>query len=182
MPTASELSALLRERAITSREIVEDLLARRDEVGAYIVRFDGAALEAADRLDRERARGRIRSALHGVPIAVKDLVATSEAPTTSQSRVTPLVPAGVDAPAITRLRAAGAITARHRHLKTEEIYHITAGRGLMTLGEKRFEVAVGDTVCIGPGTAHCIECIGVVALELLCACAPAYAHDDTELL
>ena len=76
----------------------------------------------------------------------------------------------------------GAITARHRHLKTEEIYHITAGRGLMTLGEKRFEVAVGDTVCIGPGTAHCIECIGVVALELLCACAPAYAHDDTELL
>ncbi len=76
----------------------------------------------------------------------------------------------------------GAKTERHRHHQTEEIYHITAGRGLMTLGEKRFEVTVGDTMCILPGTAHCIECIGTTALELLCACSPAYAHDDTELL
>ena len=76
----------------------------------------------------------------------------------------------------------GATTALHRHLVTEEIYHITAGRGMMTLGGERFEVAAGDTVCIAPGVAHCIACSGDSALKILCACTPAYSHADTELL
>jgi len=43
-------------------------------------------------------------------------------------------------------------------------------------------VGPGDTICIPPGTPHCIENTGIEALHLLCCCAPAYAHDDTELL
>ena len=78
--------------------------------------------------------------------------------------------------------APGAVTALHRHARTEEIYHITAGAGLMTLGAERFAVMAGDTVCIAPGIPHCIENSGTLPLKLLCACAPAYAHDDTELL
>jgi mannose-6-phosphate isomerase-like protein (cupin superfamily) len=78
--------------------------------------------------------------------------------------------------------APGQKTRLHRHGQTEELYHITAGRGLMTLGERQFEVGVGDTVCIEPGTAHCIQALGGETLRLLCCCAPAYAHDDTELL
>ncbi len=73
-------------------------------------------------------------------------------------------------------------TVLHRHRLTEEIYHITAGAGLMTLGDRQFAVSVGDTVCIAPGTPHCISNTGAVQLKILCACAPAYAHDDTELL
>lgn len=76
----------------------------------------------------------------------------------------------------------GVTTLLHRHRLTEEIYHITAGRGWMRLGDERFEVAAGDTVCIRPGTAHGIACVGDVPLKILCACAPAYAHEDTELL
>lgn len=76
----------------------------------------------------------------------------------------------------------GARTALHRHRVTEEIYHITAGEGLMTLGEQRFQVVAGDSVCIAPGTPHCIANSGPAPLKMLCACAPAYAHDDTELL
>ena len=76
----------------------------------------------------------------------------------------------------------GAKTQLHRHQVTEEIYHITQGAGSMTLGDKQFDVAVGDTVCIAPGTAHCIVCTSEFPLKILCACAPAYAHDDTELL
>ena len=76
----------------------------------------------------------------------------------------------------------GASTALHRHCRTEEIYHITAGEGMMTLGAEQFAVAAGDTVCIAPGTPHCIKNTGGIALRILCACAPAYAHDDTELL
>lgn len=76
----------------------------------------------------------------------------------------------------------GQTTALHRHRKSEELYHITAGRGLMTLGDDRFEVGVGDTVCIPPGTPHRIQNTGAEPLRILCCCAPPYAHDDTELL
>jgi mannose-6-phosphate isomerase-like protein (cupin superfamily) len=77
---------------------------------------------------------------------------------------------------------AGTRTVLHRHRVTEELYHVTAGRGRMTLGDDRFDVTVGDTVLIPPGTAHCIEATGSEALVILCCCSPAYAHDDTELL
>ena len=75
-----------------------------------------------------------------------------------------------------------ATTALHRHKVTEEIYHITHGAGMMTLGDERFAVAVGDTICIAPGAPHCIENTGNTPLKILCACAPAYSHDDTELV
>ena len=78
--------------------------------------------------------------------------------------------------------AARAKTALHRHKITEEIYHITSGTGMMTLDNKRFAVAAGDTVCIMPGTPHCIENTSEAPLKILCACSPAYAHEDTELL
>lgn len=77
---------------------------------------------------------------------------------------------------------AGGKTLLHRHAASEELYHITAGAGVMTLGENRFRVAVGDTVCIRPGTPHCIEALGESSLVLLCCCSPAYEHADTELI
>ena len=73
-------------------------------------------------------------------------------------------------------------TLLHRHLQAEEIYHITEGSGLMILGEDKFEVTVGDSICIPPGTPHQISNIGTVNLKILCCCAPPYSHDDTELL
>ncbi len=76
----------------------------------------------------------------------------------------------------------GQRTHRHRHALTEELYHVTSGRGLMTLGEARFEVGAGDTVHIAPGTEHCIETLGAEPLVILCCCSPAYSHEDTELL
>ncbi|OGI43746.1 MAG: hypothetical protein A2150_06310 [Candidatus Muproteobacteria bacterium RBG_16_64_11] len=76
----------------------------------------------------------------------------------------------------------GAGTALHRHRASEELYHITAGRGRMVLGADQFDVAVGDSVHIPPGTPHRIDNIGTEPLRILCCCAPAYAHDDTELL
>jgi mannose-6-phosphate isomerase-like protein (cupin superfamily) len=77
---------------------------------------------------------------------------------------------------------AGTTTLLHRHRRTEEIYHVTAGAGHMTLGTDQFAIAPGDTVCIPPGTPHCVANTGDTDLVILCACAPAYSHDDTELL
>lgn len=76
----------------------------------------------------------------------------------------------------------GQTTRLHRHRRSEELYHVAAGTGRLTLGDETTPVKVGDTVCIPPGTAHCIENTGTEPLRILCACAPAYAHDDTELL
>lgn len=76
----------------------------------------------------------------------------------------------------------GAATQAHVHHVTEELYHVTAGNGLMTLGGDSFTVQPGDTVCIAPGVLHCIENTGTSDLKVLCCCSPAYSHDDTELL
>jgi len=78
--------------------------------------------------------------------------------------------------------APGTVTTLHRHHAAEELYHILDGRGVMTLGDERFEVGPGDTVCIRPGTVHCIENRGAVPLRFLCCCTPAYRDDDTELI
>lgn len=78
--------------------------------------------------------------------------------------------------------APGEKTQLHRHHVTEEIYHITDGAGRMTLGADIFAVQPGDTVCIAPGIVHCIENTGAAPLRILCACAPAYTHEDTELV
>ena len=78
--------------------------------------------------------------------------------------------------------APGQSTRLHRHRCTEELYHILSGRGQMTLGEAQLALSPGDTVCIPPGTPHCLNNTGTEPLVLLCACAPAYSHDDTELL
>lgn len=77
---------------------------------------------------------------------------------------------------------AGAETRLHRHHKTEEIYYIVQGEGMMRLGEDSFKVEKGDSVCIAPGTAHNIRNTGSDELKILCCCAPAYSHQDTELL
>lgn len=77
---------------------------------------------------------------------------------------------------------AGTRTLLHRHHRTEELYHILAGHGRMTLGEALFDVAPGDTILIPPGTPHCIAADDDAPLRLLCCCSPAYDHQDTELL
>jgi mannose-6-phosphate isomerase-like protein (cupin superfamily) len=76
----------------------------------------------------------------------------------------------------------GATTLLHQHRLTEEIYHITQGEGLMRLGVEEFMVGIGDTIVIPPGTAHNITNTGTAPLKILCACQPAYSHEDTELL
>ena len=76
----------------------------------------------------------------------------------------------------------GGETLLHKHFKTEELYHITQGKGMMRLGEHKFQVVEGDTVCIAPGTVHNIKNTGGVPLRILCCCSPPYQDDDTVLV
>jgi mannose-6-phosphate isomerase-like protein (cupin superfamily) len=76
----------------------------------------------------------------------------------------------------------GMTTMPHRHRWFEEIYYFLDGEGVMRLGEERLTVRAGDTVCIPKGVPHQLENTGPAPLRLLCCCAPAYAHEDTELI
>jgi mannose-6-phosphate isomerase-like protein (cupin superfamily) len=77
---------------------------------------------------------------------------------------------------------AGCETLLHRHNRSEEIYHIIEGSGLMTVGKEQFGVTVGDTVGILPGEVHGIRNIGEIPLKILCCCSPPYAHEDTDII
>jgi aspartyl-tRNA(Asn)/glutamyl-tRNA(Gln) amidotransferase subunit A len=78
-------------------------------LNAFItVMGDEARRQAAD-ADRERAAGRDRGPLHGVPIAIKDLIDIKGVATTAASRVRDGRIASSDAPVITQLRRAGAV-------------------------------------------------------------------------
>lgn len=73
----------------------------------------------------------------------------------------------------------GVRTAAHHHPKTEEIYYILSGTGVMHLGEAFQRVARGDAIAIPPGQIHWIENDSDTDLVFLCACAPGYEHEDT---
>lgn len=78
----------------------------------------------------------------------------------------------------------GHATVLHEHRVTEEVYHFTGGKGRMRLADDTFDVRKGDTVVIPPNTPHKLwnDDEATQALALLCACSPAYAHEDTFLL
>lgn len=76
---------------------------------------------------------------------------------------------------------AGDSTTPHYHRKTEEIYYLLAGEGLIRLGEQTRPVGPGDAVAIPPGALHQITNTGTGMLKFLCCCAPGYEHEDTVL-
>jgi amidase len=78
--TIPEMQAAMREGRVTSHQIVQQYLTR---IGMYEDRLHAAitvnpdALKLADERDRERAQGRLRGPLHGIPIGLKDNVSTT---------------------------------------------------------------------------------------------------------
>ena len=77
---------------------------------------------------------------------------------------------------------AGGTTLMHLHRESEEIYHITQGMGTMRLGGAEFEIHVGDTINIAPGTPHNVTNTGVAQLKIICVSCPPYADGDTALV
>lgn len=75
----------------------------------------------------------------------------------------------------------GAAAAPHHHVRTEEIYYILDGQGLMQVGDQLRQASAGDAVAIPPGALHQITNCGDRVLKFLCCCAPGYEHDDTVL-
>lgn len=118
-----DLAAAMRSRALTSEALVRRCLDRIAEVDgavqAWVQVLADEALAAARALDRESAR---RGPLHGIPVAVKDVIDVRGLPTRAFSPSRAQAPAATaDATVVAHLRAAGAIVLGKVHT-TEYAY------------------------------------------------------------
>jgi amidase len=110
--TIADLQAAMKGGKTTSREIVSQYLMR---LGTYEDRLNAAiyvnphALEEADALDRERAQGKVRGPLHGIPVALKDNIHTTHMPTTGGALAFAGYTPPYEATLTKNLRDAGAI-------------------------------------------------------------------------
>ncbi|HYU81009.1 MAG TPA: amidase family protein [Vicinamibacterales bacterium] len=107
-----QLQAALESGQLTSHELVLLYMQRialyEDRVNA-VAYLSRTALDEADLLDQERAAGRIRGPLHGIPVAVKDIINTTNMPTTGGAVAFEGIVPPYDAPLVVKLKEAGAI-------------------------------------------------------------------------
>ncbi len=109
--TAAEMARALADRQVSAVELAQAHLDRTAAVDGAVhsylhVNGDGA-LETAREVDRRRAAGEPLHRLAGVPIAVKDVMATRGLPTTCGSKILEGWVPPYDATVVARLRAAG---------------------------------------------------------------------------
>ena len=112
-PSISELAPRLRRREISPVEITRECLERierlNSSVNAFITVTAESALAAARVAEAEISRGEWRGALHGVPVALKDLIDTARVRTTAASELYKDRVPIEDAEVVRRLRQAGAV-------------------------------------------------------------------------
>ncbi len=107
-----EMRAAMEQGRVTSRELVQQSLTRialHEETLNAVMAVNSRALAEADARDRERREGRIRGPLHGIPIALKDNIHTTDMPTTGGALAFEGFVPPYDATLTKHLRDAGAI-------------------------------------------------------------------------
>ena len=110
--TIPQMQAAMSKGQVTSRQLVEQYLTR---IAIYEDRLNAAlavnprALDEADALDRERAQGKLRGPLHGIPVALKDNIHTTDMPTTGGALAFAGYVPPYEATLTRNLKAAGAI-------------------------------------------------------------------------
>ncbi|HZD31315.1 MAG TPA: amidase [Candidatus Angelobacter sp.] len=108
-----EASAQLRDRKLSSLELTAICLQRiaelNPQLNAFITVTEDLAREQARQVDREIAAGGWRGPLHGIPIALKDLIDVTGVRTTAASRQFPDRIARHDAVIVAKLKTQGAV-------------------------------------------------------------------------
>ncbi|HTB09965.1 MAG TPA: amidase family protein [Bryobacteraceae bacterium] len=110
--TIPEMRSAMEQKRVTSRELVDQYLIRiaiYDHTLRAAITINPNALKEAEQLDRERAQGKIRGPLHGIPIALKDNIQTTDMPTTGGALAFVGYIPPYEATLTKNLRAAGAI-------------------------------------------------------------------------
>jgi len=108
-----EIGQRIRKRELSPAEATQaqlDRIARLDgQLKSYAYVMASSALEQAHAAEKEIAAGKVRGPLHGVPIAVKDLCWTKDAPTAAGMTIYRDYRPSEDATVVSRLKEAGAV-------------------------------------------------------------------------
>ncbi|KQW65548.1 amidase [Phenylobacterium sp. Root77] len=108
-----QIRELIQSGRASSIEVTRALLQRISDIDpelhAFVTLLTDRAIAEAAAADAEIAAGRIRGPLHGVPLAVKDLLWTVDAPTTHGMPINRAFMAPADSTVVCRLREAGAV-------------------------------------------------------------------------
>ncbi len=111
--SATKLAGLVRSRQVSPVELVEAHIRRIEEVNPRLNAYVSTAFERARDLARaseyELMRGKAAGLLHGVPVSVKDTIETAGLRTVAGTRLRESYVPATDAPAVARLKRAGAI-------------------------------------------------------------------------
>jgi amidase len=110
--TIPEMQQALKDGRVTSRELVTQYLVRIATYDAKlnaVITVNPKALEEADALDAERKGGKVRGPLHGIPVALKDNIHTTNMPTTGGALAFAELVPPYEATLTKNLRDAGAI-------------------------------------------------------------------------
>jgi aspartyl-tRNA(Asn)/glutamyl-tRNA(Gln) amidotransferase subunit A len=112
--TVTEAADALRAGQVTSVDMTLAMMSRADtidpQIGAYVTRLDDTALAAAEQADKDFANGIDKGPYQGIPIGIKDILATADGPTTANSLILDRAwGEGKDGPVVARLKAAGAV-------------------------------------------------------------------------
>ncbi|MFZ5782154.1 MAG: amidase [Pseudomonadota bacterium] len=111
--TAAQLSRLYAKAKASPVETMKAVLARTAKVNPVINALchldEDRALAAARASERRWKKGKPLSPIDGVPVSIKELVRVKGWPASMGSRLTDKAPADADAPAVARLREAGAV-------------------------------------------------------------------------
>ena len=109
--SASELASLIESKEVSSLEVTEAFFDRAEKLNDLTLSFlhlkRDNAISAAKQADSDLAGGKRHSALHGVPIAVKDNLTTTDAPTTAGSKILQGWIPQYDSTVVKKIRAAG---------------------------------------------------------------------------
>ena len=109
----TEISKRIRNREISPVDLVKEKLniikEKNKDINAFITVMEEEALETAMLLEKELEDGKVRGPLHGIPIAVKDLIFTKGVRTTSGSKIFKDFIPNEDATVVQKLKDAGAI-------------------------------------------------------------------------
>jgi aspartyl-tRNA(Asn)/glutamyl-tRNA(Gln) amidotransferase subunit A len=111
--TISAVAPLIKKKQISPLELTRSYLARikqlNPKLNAFLAMAEEEAMAAAKKAERDIRQGKYRGPLHGIPLSIKDNIATKGVVTTAGSKILADWVPDHDATVVERLRAAGAI-------------------------------------------------------------------------
>jgi aspartyl-tRNA(Asn)/glutamyl-tRNA(Gln) amidotransferase subunit A len=188
--TLCEAADAIARGELTSESLVAECIkaaeALNPRLNAFVALEAEEALAAARDLDRERAAGRLRGPLHGVPLAHKDMYYRAGKVSGCGSKIRENFVPNVTSSLVARLEAAGAVTIGRLHMSEFAMGAAVAARlvfgslGSDTGGSVRLPAAMCGVAGLKP-TQHLLATDGMMGLSESLDCPGPLARSSRDI-